>query len=140
MVRISNLDILKILMENSRVPFLKIAKIFGVSETAVRKRVRKMEENGIIRRYTVDVDPKKIGFKVNTIIGVDTEPEYYLSTIEKMKGMDEVVRLYSSSGDHMILAECWFRDSSDLNEFVKKLSGMEGVTRVCPAIIVERIK
>ena len=40
----------------------------------------------------------------------------------------------------MILAECWFTNSDGLNEFVKKLSGMDGVTRVCPAIIVERIK
>ena len=53
-------------MENSRIPFLKVAKIFGVSETAMRKRVKKMEEMGIIRKYTVDVDPKKIGFKVTS--------------------------------------------------------------------------
>ena len=58
MVRISNFKILQILRENARTPFVKIAELLGVSETAVRKRVRKLEEQGIIRKYTVEVDQK----------------------------------------------------------------------------------
>ena len=56
MVRISNLELLRILKENSRIPFVKIAKIFGVSETAVRKRIRKLEKEGIIKKYTIEVN------------------------------------------------------------------------------------
>jgi len=48
--------------------------------------------------------------------------------------------LYSASGDHMILVECWFRNSSELTSFVDWIKGLEGVTRICPAIILEKIK
>ena len=140
MVRISDLDIIEILKENSRTSFVKIAKTLGVTETAVRKRIKKLEESGTIKKYTLDVDPRKIGFEVDALIGIDTEPEYYLSTIEKLKKMDEIIRLCSSSGDHMILMECWFKDSDELMKFVKKIESMQGVTRTCPAIILEKIK
>jgi len=139
MVRISNLELLRILKENSRIPFVKIAKIFGVSETAVRKRIRKLEKEGIIKKYTIEVNLKKIGLEM-ALIGMDTKPEYYISTIEKLKEMDEVVNLYASSGDHMIMIECWFKSSEKLRKFIKTLESMEGVTRVCPAIILEKIK
>ncbi len=140
MVRISNLEILKILRKNSRIPTIKIAKMLGVSETAVRKRIKKMEREGIIRKYTIEIDLKKIGFKVNTLIGLDTKPENYIQTLEKLKEMEEVVSLYTSTGDHMLLIECWLKDSEELTKLVKKLGAIEGVTKICPAILLEKIK
>jgi len=140
MVRISNKDIIKILQENSRTPYLEIAKALGVSETAIRKRVKKLEEKGIIRKYTIEVDPKKLGFEVNALIGIDTKPENYLAVLETLKTMKQVISLYSASGDHMILIECWFQNSKQLTQFCKKLQEIKGVTRICPAIILEKIK
>ncbi|MBD3155218.1 MAG: winged helix-turn-helix transcriptional regulator [Candidatus Aenigmarchaeota archaeon] len=140
MVRISNLKILNILQDNSRTPFIEIAKRLGVTDTAIRKRINKMEKLGIIRKYTVEVDPKKIGYPVDALIGIDTEPEYYISMIERLKDMKIIRKLFSSSGDHMIMMECWFKASQELRDFVKKLESIQGVTRVCPAIILERIK
>lgn len=140
MVRISNFKLLKILKENSRTPYIRIAKILGVSETAVRKRIRKLEEMGIIKKYTIEIDPKKIGYNIVTLIGIDTLPEHLFSIIDKLKEMDEVISLYSSSGDHMILIESWFKNSDELSIFIKKLEKMPGIIKICPAIILEKIK
>ncbi len=140
MVRISNLEILNILESNSRATFVDIAKKLGVTDTAVRKRIKRMEDLGIIKKYTVDVNPRKLGFQVDTLIGIDTEPEYYISMIEKLKNLEKVKSLYSSTGDHMIMMRCWFKSSQELTEFIKKLESTRGITRVCPAIILERIK
>jgi len=40
----------------------------------------------------------------------------------------------------MFVAECWFRDSGQLSAFVKELEQIEGVRRICPAIVFERLK
>ncbi len=140
MVRISNNKIVEILQKNSRTPFVKIAKELGVSETAIRKKVKKLEEDGIIKKYTIEADPKKLGFQVQALIGLDTLPEKFIQAIEKLKKMKEILHLYSSSGDHMILMECWFKNSQELTSFIKKLDAIEGVTKICPAIILEKIK
>ena len=140
MVRISNLKILNILEKNSRTPYIKIAEKLGVTETAVRKRVRKMENMGVIRGYNVDIDPRKLGYEVDALIGLDAKPEHYTDVVEKLKEMKGVRGLYSSSGDHMFMIECWFRNSKELRAFAKKLKSIKGVTRICPAIMLEKIK
>jgi len=140
MVRISNLELVKLLKKNSRASYVEMARHFGVSETAVRKRVRKLEGSGVIKRYTIDADPKKIGFEVDALIGIDAKPEKYIHVLEKLKPMKEVMTLCSSSGDHMLMVECWLENSRSLTKFVKALEKMEGVTKVCPAIIIEKMK
>jgi len=140
MVRFSNLELLTALRENSRIPFVQLAKRFNVSETAIRKRVRKLEQDGIIKKYTIEIDPRKIGFDINALIGVDTKPEHYIPALEKLKKMRDVMCMCSASGDHMILLECWFENSAELSKFMKKLKTVEGVTKICPAIITEKIK
>ncbi len=136
----STLRILALLEENSRTPFVEIAKDLKVSETAVRKRVKKLEKEGVILKYTIDVDLKKIGLKTRALIGVDVTPEAFLTVIEKIKKMPEATRVYSSTGDHMILTESRFKNSHELAKFEKKLKSVGGVTRICPTIILERIK
>ena len=140
MVRISDFELVKILMENARAPFINIARAFKVSETAVRKRIRKLEEKGIIKKYTVIADLRKLGYDVNALIGIDTAPESYIKVIDELKKMSEVISLYSSSGDHMIMIETWLKNSEELSNFIKKIESIEGVVRVCPAVILERIK
>ncbi len=127
-------------MENARLSYVKIAEIFGVSEAAVRKRIKKLEEAGVIKKYTVEVDPRKLGYEIKALIGVDSTPERFIHIVNELKGMDNVISLYTASGDHMIIIECWFKNSGELSEFIKLLEEKRGVTRVCPAIILEKIK
>ncbi|MHC1586525.1 MAG: Lrp/AsnC family transcriptional regulator [Candidatus Hecatellaceae archaeon] len=128
------------LLENARKPYVELAKALGVSETAIRKRIKTLEKEGVIRRYTVEVDPRKLGFQVNAFIGLDVKPEHYVSALEKVKALREVRSLYTSTGDHMLLAECWLKNSEELANLIKTLEAIPGVTRVCPAIILEKVK
>ena len=142
MVRVSEKDlaIIEYLMKDARMPYTEIARRLGVTEAAIRKRVKKLEEEGIIRGYRAIVDVKRIGFKIVAEIGFDVEPERYVKVIEIVKNMPEVKRMKSTTGDHMIMLECWFHDSDEMVEFVRKLENIEGVQRVCPAILVEELK
>jgi Lrp/AsnC family transcriptional regulator for asnA, asnC and gidA len=140
MVRISNLDILALLKKNSRMPFTQMAKTLKVSETAIRKRIKKMEEKGIIQAYSIELNPKKAGFNVNALIGVDTKPESLVTIIEKLKKMPETISIFTASGDHMILIECLFKTYNEFTNFIKKIESLQGIIKVCPAIKLEKIK
>ena len=140
MVRISNSKLIKLLIENSRRSYTELARALGVTEAAVRKRIRKLEELGVIKRYTIEVDPRRLGYGITCFIGLDVSPEKYMRMIRGLRERSEVIRLYSTSGDHNILAECWLKDLEELSRFLGELEKAPGAIRVCPAIVLERIK
>ncbi len=140
MVRISDLELIRELRKNGRISYLQLAKKFGVSESAIRKRVKMLIEKGIIRKFTIDVDMKKLGYEVQALIGLDTEPEKLVSVLEILGENEKINALYSSAGDHMIMMDVFFKNMEELREFVKYLESIEGVTKVCPAILLDRVK
>jgi len=95
--------VIKELLRNGRKYFVDIAAELNVTEIAIRKRVKKMEEEGIITRYSVEINPRELGFGVKALIGLDTTPQKYLAVIQNLKKNNKILSLYSSSGDHMIM-------------------------------------
>jgi len=136
----SDLDIIKILLNNGRKSFVEIAKVLNVTETAVRKRVKRMEKEGVIHSYTTEINPKKLGYGVKAVIGIDTTAQRYMPIIQQLRKTKEILRLYSSSGDHMIMMECWFENHEMLDNFQMDLEKIDGIIDICPAIITEIIK
>ncbi len=133
--------IIDILTKDARTPFTEIAKVLGISETAVRKRVKALEETGVIKQYTIVIDPSKLGYNLVSLTGIDTLPEKIFEVAQKLKEFDFVRNVYLTSGDHMIMTEIWAKDGNDLSDIISnKIGKIEGVTKVCPAIILERLK
>jgi len=136
-----DMKILEILMKDGRKPYTEIAKMLNTSESSVRKRIKKMEEEGIIKGYRAEVEPSKIGYNVVALTGFDTNPEDFLTVAKKLCEFEEVKKVWTSTGDHMIMTEIWARDGKELSEILfNKLGKIEGVKKICPAIILEELK
>jgi len=136
-----DLKILEMLQENARISYIEIARTLKVSEGTIRKRIIKMEENGVIKGYSVEIDPKYLGYSTIVLLGMDVEPKYFLSAARELSGMECVKWVYTSAGDHSIMAEIWAKNTNDLDRIVsEKMSRIKGVTDLCPAILMERIK
>jgi len=131
--------IIELLMDNSRISFTTIAEELGISETAVRKRMKKLEESGIIKAYTLLVDPFLIGYDGVALVGIDTAPHKLLEVFEKIKHIKEVRYAALSSGDHMIVFEVWCKTKKELKSLLKNIERIDGITRVCPAILLKHV-
>jgi len=141
MIDEKDLKILEILRENARTPLTNIAKTLGVSESTIRKRVRALEDGGVIKRYTIVVDPAKLGYNSVSFVGLDVEPTHFLDVAIQMTEFPEVRFVATSTGDHMIMTEIWLKDGMELGRFIaEKIGRLEGVQRVCPAVILEKLK
>jgi Lrp/AsnC family transcriptional regulator for asnA, asnC and gidA len=132
--------IIEILEKNARTPYTKIAKELGLSEGAIRKRVDNLEKNGIIKKYVAVVDPKKIGYNSIALLGVDVEPTKLLEVANEISKINEAKNVSISTGDHMIMAEIWARDGRRLSELLTRIGKIDGIKRLCPAIILEKVK
>jgi len=133
--------IIEMLKRNARRPFTEMAEKLDVSEATVRKRVQKLEEENIIKKYTVHVDTEKLGYNTVTLLGLDVEPDKLLEACEKIAEVEEVKKVYTATGDHMIMSEVWARDNTHLSKILsQKIGEIDGVKNLCPAIILEEIK
>ena len=136
-----DLKILETLRLDACLPFTEIAKRFKVSESTVRKRVERLMREGVIKKFTVTVNPAKIGFNTVAIVGVDVDPSKLLEVAQKLCDIPETVYVATSTGDHMIMTEIWTRDGRELTKILsEKIGSIEGVKKICPAIILEKLK
>jgi len=134
-------EILEILKQNARTHFLEIAKNLKISESTVRNRVRNLEEKGVIKKYTAVTDSTKLGFGSVAFVGIDVQPEKFLSVANELTKFDNVKFVATTTGDHMIMTEIWGEKASELRSFIsERIEKITGVTRTCPAIINEILK
>ena len=137
MVDSKDLTILESLEENARMSLVKIGAVLGISEAAVRKRVKRLESENVILGYKASVNYRKLGFSNKIIMGVDTEPDKYFKVMNILRDRKFVKKLSTSSGDHMIMFDVWVKNMQELNEILADVNAIEGVTKSCPAIIHE---
>lgn len=133
--------ILRVLEDDAQASYGEIADRVGVSKPTVRKYIEKLEDDGTILGYTAEVDPKKLGGRTVSLVGVNAASEAFLSVVEDVRGVDEVQKLYISSGDHDLMAEVVTDDNRALHEVVEdEITAIDGVEESHPSVLQERVK
>jgi Lrp/AsnC family transcriptional regulator for asnA, asnC and gidA len=136
-----DLKILAMLESDGRRSFTEIAENLRVSESCVRKRVLALQRDGVIRRFTVKVDAAKLGYNTVAIVGVDADPTRLLQVAQRLCDFEDVRCVATSTGDHMVMLEIWMKNGRELTKLITdSISTIEGVKRICPALILERLK
>jgi Lrp/AsnC family transcriptional regulator for asnA, asnC and gidA len=131
--------IIEKLAENARITYTDLARVVGLSDVAVIKRVKKLEEK-IIKRYTIVVDPRTLGYKVVSFTGIDVDPEKLFEVVEILKNKSYLKGLWLTTGDHQLVALIWAKDDEEAGKIHKEIAEINGVKRVCPAIVLKTVK
>jgi Transcriptional regulators len=133
--------ILSVLEEDAQASYAEIADRAEVSKPTVRKYIQQLEEDGVIVGYSADVDPKKLSGQSIALLGIDVESEEYVGVTQKLRDLGAVEALYTSSGDHMLIAEVRAADGDELGEIIRtEIAGLGGVTAAHPSFLQERLK
>ena len=133
--------ILSVLEEDAQASYAEIAERADVSKPTVRKYIQKLEEEGVIVGYSADVDPKKLSSQSIAIVGVDVESERYVEATRELKDLDAIEALFTSSGDHTLMAEVRAPNGDALGEIINDdITGLDGVTAAHPSFLQERLK
>jgi Lrp/AsnC family transcriptional regulator for asnA, asnC and gidA len=133
--------ILSVLEDDAQASYAEIADRAGVSKPTVRKYVEKLEEEGVIVGYSADVDPKKLASQTIALVGIDVASECYVDATRKLAELEEIESLYTSSGDHMLMAEVRAADGEAVGDVIEDaILGSEGVTEAHPCFLQERLK
>ncbi len=133
--------ILSVLEEDAKASYAEIAERADVSKPTVRKYVRRLEDEGVIVGYSADVDPKKLPGESIALVGIEVESERYVEASRELAALDAVESLFTSSGDHTLMAEVRATDGDELGDIIQEaILAIDGVTAAHPSFLQERLK
>ncbi|SCL28064.1 Lrp/AsnC family transcriptional regulator, regulator for asnA, asnC and gidA [Micromonospora nigra] len=113
------------LQEDGRRPYAAIGKAVGLSEAAVRQRVQRLLDAGVMRIVAV-TDPLRLGFSRQATIGLRTDGDP-AAVADRLTELDEVDRVVITAGSFDLLAEVVCRDDAHLLELLQRLRAVRGV-------------
>ena len=133
--------ILAVLEDDAQACYAEIADRAGVSKPTVRKYINQLEEEGVIVGYSAEIDPKKLASQSIALVGMDVESEAYVSATQALDDLEAVRRLYTASGDHMLMAEVRAESGHELGDIIEnRLLTIDGISAAHPTFLQERIK
>ncbi len=138
MLDITNEKLLGILERNAKLTNQEIAKKLGLTEGAVRKRIKKLEEERVIIGYKARIRYHLFD-KTMLIVGLDIAPDSFNSVINRLKQMPEIAELYSTTGDHSAIFVSAV-SSARASEFISGIERMKGIRHAYPAFVQETVK
>jgi len=132
--------IIKLLQEDSRLSFSKIAGRLGISVGTAYNRIKGLEDKGVIKGYTVLADPIKLGFAMAAVVLIQAEGTHLVEVEKEIAKMKSVVSVYDITGDFDVAAVVRFKDRIELNDFVKNLLSIPYVRRTVTNVVLNVIK
>jgi Lrp/AsnC family leucine-responsive transcriptional regulator len=136
--------ILDELQRDGRRSIVELAEEVGLSSTPCARRVRLMEQAGIIQGYTAIIDPAQLGLKVQAFIQVKLE-RHTDENLEQFRravdAMEEIVSCHAMTGEYDLLLQVVVEDLESLSNVVlKKLLKIRYVRDVHSSIVLNTIK
>ena len=122
--------IIYMLMENAKTSLAQISKNIGISTTAVHQRIKKLENAGVIENSVSFLNPRKIGYKVVSYIGVFMDqPSHFNDLIKSLNEINEIVEAHYTTGNWTVFLKVLCIDNDHLMQILSKIQKLKGVTR-----------
>ncbi|CAD5244945.1 Lrp/AsnC family transcriptional regulator [Thermococcus camini] len=129
--------ILAILQKNSRTPLREISKEVGLAESTVYERIKKLKDRGIIKKFTVILDPDSLGFQILAFILIKSKAGMYAHVANELKRHPQIVEIYETTGDYDMLVKIRTGGSDELNEFLDTIGEINGVEATHTMVVLK---
>jgi Lrp/AsnC family transcriptional regulator for asnA, asnC and gidA len=135
-----DLDILEVLESDARIPWRQLAQKLGVSEATVYLRVRKLQDSGVIKGYTVKLDLEKLGIKARAIVRIKSRPGGSKAVAEALVKHPNVVEAYEVTGAYNFLAVVIAPSLEEAAKAIDEISSLSEVADVETIFVLRVIK
>ena len=129
-------QLLSVLRGNARASTTELAQILGVSRSTVQKRLERLETEGVIAGYTVQLSSAYLDQEIKAHVMITLNPSLTNDIIKNMEKIDSVRAIYSVSGPHDLIAEIAAMSVTDLDKVIDKIIAIDGVERTVSSVIL----
>ena len=132
--------LLAVLLEDARISQRGLAQRIGVAQGTITNRLRRLEELGVIKGYTVLLEPESIGWTLTVITGLRIEKGSMINVQQNIAADPRVFAVYDVTGDYdsMVLARVQSR--KDLDDLTKTVFTLKGVQRSFTQVVLNTVK
>lgn len=137
-------QILKLLQKDSSLALNDLAEAVNLTTTPCWKRLKKLEDAGIIKKRVMLLDPERIGLSFTAFVMVQTSDhshEWYRRFVDTVTEYDEVMEFYRMAGEYDYMLKVVAKDMRRFDEFYKKLvNSVQGLSKVTSTFAMESLK
>lgn len=135
-----DLQILQYLEKDSRTSLRNIAEELNVSPTTVSNRVHKMQEEGLVTKFSVKLDLAKLGYEMTAIIKIKAKGDDLTAVLQSLEGYSHLTHIYEITGDFDILAIAKFANREQMNDEIKNLLHNSVIDETNTSVVLSTIK
>lgn len=115
-----NLELLRLLQKNPRAPISQLARRVGMSNPAVKERVLRLEENGILAGFRLELNPKELGYQVMAFVRIRPLPGHLSKIAELAQSVPEVTECHRITGEDCFILKVYVKEISNLDRVLDR--------------------
>lgn len=126
-----DIDILYKLEEDGKKPYSQIADEMRISNTMVHQRVSRLQKEGVLKRYSIEIDEKLLGFEWGAFTGITlNDGSNTYQVVEELKKIPEVTECYHISGSYTLFIRIVAQSSEHMrNILYHKIEEIKGIQK-----------
>lgn len=136
--------LLQLLQQDGTLSLAELAETVNLTTTPCWKRLKRMEENGIISKRVALLDPEKLGLSFTAFVQIKTSDhshEWYRQFVEIISEYTEVMEFYRMAGEYDYMMKVLVADMKQFDLFYKRLvNSIDGLTNVTSTFAMEPLK
>lgn len=137
----NDIRLLHILSKNGRISGKDIANILDISPSTVARKIKRLEEGGIIKGYATIVDNGRMGNLSRAALTIKLTGGVEINHIlDELVQNEDICNIYETMGNYDILLTCCSKNEARIYELIKQIRSMEGVLFVDFSSVVSRRK
>ncbi len=138
---VTDQNILSILSENSRMSYVEIGKKVNLSRVAVKSRMEVLERDGVIERYSIVINPERVGRMVSAFFDIEVEPIRLFEVAKEISNIKAITDVYQMTGLSKLHVHATLELNEDLERFLRdELYVIKGIVKLDCNVIVSRFK
>ena len=140
----SDRRILRVLQSNGRMPNSALAEKVGLAASPCLRRLKALEEDGVIEGYRAVVNRKALGFEVEAFVFIkleQSELNWRTRLVDRLKGYEEVIACHALAGEVDLIVHAVAEDIESFGEFtMNRLLTLPGVADVRSSFVLSTVK
>jgi len=125
---------------NGRVSFANIAKEINLTDVAIKKRLDRLMQKGIIKAISAEIDYEILGFNEKIEILITIDPSKQNEIYKKLKEMEDIKEIYEVTGEYNVIVRVMALDKADLKTLLDAIFKIDGITKASILTLLKEYK